>query len=88
MLVLRDTRKDVCAECAPSNRRPIVLDVQQLIKAEVEEVKEHGGDLDQLVRVVDELIEVTNQGCNVTLKKEKRGNAPTYALRRLKRESC
>jgi hypothetical protein len=46
-------------------------DVQQLIKAEVEPVGAHGGDHSE-------------QGDIVTL--DVRGNAPTYALRRLKRD--
>ena len=50
----------------------------QRIEREVEQVKEHGGDRKSK--------EVSNQGDNITLKKEGRGTSPTYALRRLKRD--
>ncbi len=51
-------------------------DVQELIKREAPEAKEHGGTRVKSTKQVD----------NINLKASKGGTSPTYALRRLKRD--
>jgi hypothetical protein len=58
--------------CAMNIERAAIL--ASVLKSEVEQVKEHGGDRKSK--------EVSNQVDNVNLKQTKGGNAPTYALRR------